>query len=877
MKKISISAIILSVIISFNYSAAAELSPAASAFLSGGRAVPVGLGGAGVSASGAEFYNINPASIAGSENFTLGLDYGSLNGEYIYPTVSAALPFGYGVFGLSFSYFSFTDDDVEQKGYFVSAGLSKEMTSRFMFGLSFEYGSSDYPESSAYAGVKPGIKYIVGSTGSVTGFGIYDFSLGLSAGLGYSSAEEGSLNTVTAGYSFDFYRDRLYSFGIYNDVSAVNSFGEYPVKLGLEALVYNDFALRGGVVFPDSYDFMTYTCGAGYRFEGEYLRGSINYALAYSGENGINHYAGLTMEIGGVDREPPVIAITPDHSYISPNYDGIKDYLIFDIDVRDTSRITGWRLQIADDSDNVVREFKISEREIEAGLTPSTFFGRFFGRKESLVVPEKILWDGSDAAGKKLPDGRYRYYFYAWDSKDNIAPVKSGAVFIDNTPPSAGIKADSLIFSPNNDKKKDTLVIEQNIVTSPDDLWKGEIRDDSGNVVFSRNWEGRDIPSKFIWDGTDNSGNLLPDGLYYYSISSSDKAGNSASADLKEIILTTKMEMADIRTETSYYSYRISRGRGIRFFPELSSVKGLERWELAVFRKEDKPLRVLSGGKDLPGFIDWDCMDSEGKELDDGGYSFRFYAWYVSGNNPVSYPKRFIFDSTPPEVRISHEPSLFSPDGDGENDYLTLSMTGSDNTGVASWEIGIYTESGILFKKFAGKGEPPSQLKWDGIGDDGELVESASDYEVRFSAVDTAGNVSEKATGRISVDVLVVVTERGLKIRISNIEFAFGSSALRKRGTVVLDRVYQILEKYSSYDIVIEGHTDDIGGEEYNLTLSEKRALAVRDYLVRKGTAPERLKYVGMGESLPFYPNTNDENRRRNRRVEFLLNRKKIE
>ncbi len=647
--------------------------------------------------------------------------------------------------------------------------------------------------------------------------------------------------------------------------------------MGLEAILHNDFSLRGGVVFPDSYDFMTYTCGAGYRFESEYLRGSINYALAYSGENGINHYAGLTMEIGGVDREPPLIAIAPDHNYISPNYDGIQDYLIFDIDVRDASRITGWRLQISDDSDNVVREFKISEREVEESLTPASFIGRFMGRKGSLAVPEKILWDGSDTAGKKLPDGRYRYYFYAWDSKDNIAPVKTGAVFIDSTPPSAGIKTDSLIFSPNRDKKKDTLVINQFITTAPDDQWRCEIRDDAGNVVFSLRLEGKDVPSKFVWDGNDSNGNLLPDGLYHYSISSRDKAGNSAAADMKEIILTTKMEIADIRTETSFYSYKLSQGKGIRFFPELSSIKGLEKWELAVYRKEDKPLRILSGGKDLPGFIDWDSLDSEGKELDDGGYSFRFSAWYNSGNNPVSYPKRFIFDRTPPEVSISHEPSVFSPDGDGENDYLTLSMKGSDNTGIASWEIGIYNESGILFKKFAGKGEPPAQLKWDGVGDNGDLVESASDYEVQFSAVDTAGNLSDNSTEKVSVDVLVIVTERGLKIRISNIEFAFGSSALRKRGTVVLDRVYQILEKYSSYDIVIEGHTDDIGAEEYNLSLSEKRAMAVKDYLVRKGTNSERLKYVGMGESLPFYPNTNDENRRRNRRVEFLLNRKKTD
>jgi hypothetical protein len=96
MKKISIPAIILSVIISFNYSSAADLSPAASAFLSGGRAVPTGRGGAGVSSSGAEFYNINPASIAGAENFTMGLDYGSRNGKYIYPTLESRPPFAYG-------------------------------------------------------------------------------------------------------------------------------------------------------------------------------------------------------------------------------------------------------------------------------------------------------------------------------------------------------------------------------------------------------------------------------------------------------------------------------------------------------------------------------------------------------------------------------------------------------------------------------------------------------------------------------------------------------------------------------------------------------------------------------------------------------------
>ena len=91
---------------------------------------------------------------------------------------------------------------------------------------------------------------------------------------------------------------------------------------------------------------------------------------------------------------------------------------------------------------------------------------------------------------------------------------------------------------------------------------------------------------------------------------------------------------------------------------------------------------------------------------------------------------------------------------------------------------------------------------------------------------------------------------------------------------MILDRVYQILQKYENYDVLIEGHTDDIGKEEYNLELSERRAKAVNDYLARQGDTDRPAKYVGMGETIPLYPNSNDENRRRNRRVEFMLIKK---
>ncbi|HPS85489.1 MAG TPA: OmpA family protein [Spirochaetota bacterium] len=860
-----------------NASGLSDTSPAGSAFLSGGSAYYMGRAGTGVSASGGDLLPVNPASMAVLERFRMSFNYGSLDSDFQYPYAALAFPTAYGVLGLGGGYFTIDGEgEIEQKGYLFSFGMAKEVTSKFLFGISFEGMYSEYIETNYYAGIKPGFIYRFDGTSTVNGFGFLDPAIGITANIGFSSGDDTDLSLVTAGYNFDFYRSRTYSLGFYNDISVIEGYGKYPVKFGLETAILNSFYLRAGAVVPGSYEFMTYTGGAGYKFTGDTFTASINYALSYSEEQGVSHFAGITLEYGALDREPPALSITPDYTYISPNYDGVQDYLVFSTEVRDQSRIRGWKLQISDEKDAVVKEFKMSDREIDESLTVSAFFKRLVSTKDSMTVPEKILWDGSDNSGIKLPDGKYKYYFYAWDARDNIAPVKSGVIAIDSTSPAVDINTDSMIFSPNGDRNKDTLIIHQKIKSSPEDIWKGEIKNSNGITVASFEWSGSSVPEKVVWKGIDDSGTVLPDGLYFYSILSTDKAGNKASASLREIILTTKMEIADIRFEDEYFSYKKDNKKTIRFFPDLSSVKGIERWEVTISDSDDKKIiRTLSGTGIIPAYIDWDCRDAKGELLDDGVYNVRFAAWYSSGNNPVSFPKKVVFDSTKPVISISHDPALFSPDDDGENDYLTLNMKAADNSGFDRWEINIYNESGILFKKFSGRGVVPQQLKWDGIGSSNELVESASDYDVQFTAVDPAGNISETATDKIPVDILVVVTERGLKMRVSNIEFGFGSSSLKKRGTKILDRVYQILEKYGSYNVVVEGHTDDIGDEEYNLKLSEKRALAVKNYLITKGTGEARLKYVGMGESSPFYPNTSEENRRRNRRVEFLLVKEK--
>jgi outer membrane protein OmpA-like peptidoglycan-associated protein len=145
------------------------------------------------------------------------------------------------------------------------------------------------------------------------------------------------------------------------------------------------------------------------------------------------------------------------------------------------------------------------------------------------------------------------------------------------------------------------------------------------------------------------------------------------------------------------------------------------------------------------------------------------------------------------------------------------------------------------------------------------------------------GNQMDKQAAEIEEEVPGVIVERvgeGIIIEFTNkILFGFDSSLLREDARESLDNLVIILKKYPDTDIVISGHTDNVGSEAYNLSLSEERAGAVSDYLIGKSISASRLKTLGYGESDPRYTNDTDEGRASNRRVEFVItaNEKMIE
>jgi outer membrane protein OmpA-like peptidoglycan-associated protein len=104
-----------------------------------------------------------------------------------------------------------------------------------------------------------------------------------------------------------------------------------------------------------------------------------------------------------------------------------------------------------------------------------------------------------------------------------------------------------------------------------------------------------------------------------------------------------------------------------------------------------------------------------------------------------------------------------------------------------------------------------------------------------------------------------------------HLKFEFDKADLRQQDRELLSRIAGIILTSHDYTISVNGHTDDVGSDAYNKTLSQRRAQAVRDYLVKAGLPPGILTVEGHGKSLPLAKGTSDAARAKNRRVELGL------
>lgn len=123
----------------------------------------------------------------------------------------------------------------------------------------------------------------------------------------------------------------------------------------------------------------------------------------------------------------------------------------------------------------------------------------------------------------------------------------------------------------------------------------------------------------------------------------------------------------------------------------------------------------------------------------------------------------------------------------------------------------------------------------------------------------------------VIMDFYLRKSETGAITTLNNIFFETDSYELQERSLTELDKVVDYLNRSPGLKIEISGHTDDVGTESYNQELSVKRAEAVYTYLTSQGISEETITFKGYGQTQPAFPNDSDENRSKNRRIEFKI------
>ncbi len=262
-------------------------------------------------------------------------------------------------------------------------------------------------------------------------------------------------------------------------------------------------------------------------------------------------------------------------------------------------------------------------------------------------------------------------------------------------------------------------------------------------------------------------------------------------------------------------NYRIFKSRPDLRKPDTTIIHTIERDTLLITKDRDGDGVVddQDDCPDTPGLVALNgCPDRDG----DG----------------ISDPKDSCIDV--PGVAKYHGCPVPDRDGDGINDDEDKCP---DVPGVARYQ-----------------GCPIPDRDGDGVNDEED------------KCPDVPGTVANFGCPEIKQDVI----QKFNKIA-NQIYFATGKSTILSKSFKPLNEVVKSLNENPTYMLEIEGHTDNVGKDEYNMTLSEKRAAAVKAYLVKKGIDPARLTSKGYGETQPIADNKTAKGRAKNRRSVLKL------
>lgn len=473
--------------------------------------------------------------------------------------------------------------------------------------------------------------------------------------------------------------------------------------------------------------------------------------------------------------------------YFSPNNDGNRDEFSIPLKITDKRYVMSWSLIIENETGNTIR--RIGNKEaLPSTLTFAQFWKQLGSVKKGVTIPPEVVWNGAMDNGETAPDGMYYYYFTATDDNGNESKTDKYPVVIDTVPPLVEVTAPAdKIFG---EGAKTQFPVGQ--TGSVEDSWTGVIKNAKGEVVKTYKWENSE-PQKFSWNGTNDAGAPLPDGVYSYEISAEDRAGNTLNEiAISNIIFSAEKPVTSITLAGSkYFSPGTdSPNQNVKFnlsipIPKEDSGNKLTKWSVKIIDTKTgkgggKVYRTFDekSSEIPPTTITFDGRDEKGAILSQGKYQAVVTASYLNGfEAALTKSGEFVLDTTKPNAALSVSNKIF---GAGSKTKTTISIApdvAKKLAMVPDWTARIYPidDDKAQVQDYSFGEYPPESVDWDGFAKDGKLAPDGK-YKFEIRATDLAGNTNTISSSEFELNTKAA----SVFMTMSDTAFSPGTASAKK-------------------------------------------------------------------------------------------------
>jgi outer membrane protein OmpA-like peptidoglycan-associated protein/flagellar hook assembly protein FlgD len=500
----------------------------------------------------------------------------------------------------------------------------------------------------------------------------------------------------------------------------------------------------------------------------------------------------------------------------------------------------------------------------------------------SVDIPStEITWDGMDNDGTIQPEGMYTLSLHITDKAGNLAMFSGGEMYIDFTPPESYLSLNTTLFSPNGDGQKDTVVIE---INSNEPV--------TGNCVV-KDQEGNDMQYVSVlqdmtmveWNGTDQTGRVVPDGMYTIEGVLSDLAGNNVTTEAQTVSTDTRPTTVHINVPGGFSPNDDSIDDILVMNIEVELTEGIVNWALFIEKTPGVPVKTYSGETEVPSTLEWDGADHTG-EIKEGIYTAKLRVEYKKGDISEGVSDRFKLDVSPPEITLDVKSGTLEEE-DPLAEELFITMEIRDESEIKEWELDIVNNEGDIIRSYGGEGDPSDEIAWNASGDNEKPVPPEDQYTIVVKVTDVHGNDNvHKET--LPLDLLIARIGDKYYLIVPNIIFGAYQYRLDSAGKKIyrrnmesLKKAAEIYKKFPQYKIGLEGHALNIylnkgekarEKEEKRLVpLTRNRTITVKNALVKEGIDNKRFDLKWFGGRNPIVSVEDIKVYWKNRRVEFLL------